>query len=169
MSNTESTKSINLAVRFKNKAFLITFIPFVISAIYQALSMIGIVPSANENAVTSILLNIVNVLALLGVVVDGTTDGFTDKDGTINWSRRFKNKAFLITFVPAVITVVYQIISLFGIVPKIDQTTLLDGLNQVLNILIIVGIVNDGTTAGIADSELALSYTEPAPKISKSA
>ena len=159
-----ASNKLNWAVRFKNKAFLVTFIPFVISFIYQLLSMLGIVPSLNENEVTAVILNIVNVLAIAGIVLDGTTEGFTDKDGRIDWSRRLRNKAFLITFVPALVGVVYQILSLFNIVPKIDQTTLLDGLNQILNILILVGIVNDGTTKGLADSALALSYTAPAPK-----
>ena len=72
----------------------------------------------------------------------------------INFKLRLKNKATLVALISAVFLMLQQ----FGInIPHNIQ----DGLNTFITILVILGIVTDPTTKGIADSERALSYTQP--------
>lgn len=81
----------------------------------------------------------------------------------INWTVRMKNKAFWIALIPAVLLLVQVIAAVFGF--ALDLGDLGDKLLAVINalfaVLAILGIVTDPTTAGIADSERALTYTEP--------
>ena len=71
---------INWKARFKNKAFIITFATLVIAFVYQVLGMFDVVPSVSEESIVNVLTMAVNLLAMLGVVVDPTTDGINDSD-----------------------------------------------------------------------------------------
>ena len=81
----------------------------------------------------------------------------------INFLVRLKNKAFWLAVIPAIALVVQAVAALFGY--TIDLTTLVGKLQAVVNavfaLLVILGIVVDPTTAGIEDSNRAMSYTEP--------
>ena len=81
----------------------------------------------------------------------------------INLLVRFKNKAFWLSLVPALLLVVQTIASLFGynwdFVVLNQQITAI--INAVFAVLSILGIVVDPTTAGFGDSQRALTYTEP--------
>ena len=79
----------------------------------------------------------------------------------INWKVRFRNKTFLLLFIPYCISVIYQILSMLGIVPKISENEIVDVVTMIINILGIAGIVVDGTTKGIADSQQAMTYEYP--------
>lgn len=78
---------INWKVRFKNKAFLITFTTTVIAFLYQLLAMFGIVPAISEDVVTQLVMMIINVLATLGIVVDGTTKGVSDSTRALTYDE----------------------------------------------------------------------------------
>ncbi|AZF90822.1 holin [Streptococcus phage CHPC879] len=72
----------------------------------------------------------------------------------INFKLRLQNKATLVALVSAVFLMLQQ----FGLhIPSNIQ----DGVNTFIAILVILGIVTDPTTKGIADSERALNYDEP--------
>ena len=81
----------------------------------------------------------------------------------VNWKVRIKNKAFWITIVPALLLVVQAVASLFGydwdFVVLNQQIAAI--INAVFSFLSILGIVNDPTTAGIADSYRAMHYKKP--------
>ena len=81
----------------------------------------------------------------------------------INLLVRFKNKAFWLSLIPALLLVAQTIASLFGynwdFVVLNQQIAAI--INAVFAVLSILGIVVDPTTAGIGDSQRALSYTEP--------
>ena len=79
----------------------------------------------------------------------------------INWKVRFRNKTFLLTFIPFVLSFIYQILSMFDIFPKVSENNILNLITQFINALALLGLVVDGTTAGIGDSERALTYEEP--------
>lgn len=79
----------------------------------------------------------------------------------INWKLRLQNKTTLTTLILAIIAFVYQVLGIFGIVPGIDQNTMVNTCGLIINLLVAVGIVVDPTTAGISDSANALEYTEP--------
>ena len=72
----------------------------------------------------------------------------------INWKLRLQNKVTLIALLGAVFLMAQQ----FGLeIPQNIQ----DGLNTFVYILVLLGVVNDPTTAGLADSERALEYYKP--------
>lgn len=79
----------------------------------------------------------------------------------INWKVRFKNKAWLLTMAVTVIAFVYQVLGLLGIVPAISQDQVTQLVTLVVNMLVCLGIVIDPTTAGVTDSQQAMSYNEP--------
>lgn len=78
----------------------------------------------------------------------------------INWKVRFKNKAFWIALIPAVVLLVRQVGALFGI--ELDLNAISDQLvgivETIFMILVILGVVVDPTTSGVQDSELAMMY-----------
>lgn len=76
----------------------------------------------------------------------------------INWKARFKNKAFLITFITLIIAFAYQVLGLFDIVPSISEDSIVNFLTIIINILATLGVVIDPTTDGINDSDRAMTY-----------
>ncbi|MCQ9212294.1 MULTISPECIES: phage holin [unclassified Streptococcus] len=72
----------------------------------------------------------------------------------INLKLRLQNKATLSALLAAIFLMLQQ----FGL-PVAENIQA--GLNTFLIILVLLGIINDPTTAGIADSERALGYSEP--------
>ncbi|MBT0932866.1 phage holin [Streptococcus lutetiensis] len=72
----------------------------------------------------------------------------------INWKLRFKNKATLIAIASTVILLAQQL----GL--KLPDN-IEDVVNTVLTLLVLLGVVNDPTTAGFKDSEKALTYDKP--------
>ena len=72
----------------------------------------------------------------------------------INWKLRLQNKVTLVALLGAVFLMAQQ----FGLeIPKNMQ----DGVNTFVYILVLLGVVNDPTTAGVSDSKRALDYQEP--------
>jgi phi LC3 family holin len=72
----------------------------------------------------------------------------------INWKLRLQNKVTLVALLGAVFLMAQQ----FGLeIPRNMQ----DGVNTFVYILVLLGVVNDPTTAGISDSNRALDYHEP--------
>ena len=79
-------KKLNLAVRFKNPVFLLTFITTILAFIYQLLGMFNIVPAITEDQLLQVITMIVNLLATLGVLVDPTTKGVADSERALNYT-----------------------------------------------------------------------------------
>ena len=79
----------------------------------------------------------------------------------INWKLRLKNKATLAAIVAAIIALVYQVLGLIGVVPAVSQDAVMQTASMVINLLVLLGIVVDPTTAGTSDSEQAMEYNEP--------
>lgn len=76
----------------------------------------------------------------------------------INWKARFKNKTFLASLFALVISFVYEVLSLFEIVPTVSENEVLQIVYIIINILGVMGVIIDPTTKGISDSERALTY-----------
>lgn len=76
----------------------------------------------------------------------------------LNLKARFKNKAFVVTFVTLIITFVYQILGVFGVVPAVSEDAVMNVITIIVNILATLGVLVDPTTPGIGDSERALTY-----------
>lgn len=81
----------------------------------------------------------------------------------INWRVRIKNKSFWLALIPAVLLVVQVFAALLGLELATDglETKLLACANAVFALLTVLGIVTDPTTAGIADSDRAMTYCKP--------
>ena len=79
----------------------------------------------------------------------------------INWKLRFQNKTTLTAIILALVALVYQVLGLFGVVPKISEDELTTVIGMVINLLCLLGIVVDPTTDGVSDSARALSYDTP--------
>ena len=81
----------------------------------------------------------------------------------INWKVRIANKTFWMAIIPALALVVQAVAAVFGY--TLDLSTLVGKICAVVDavfaVLVIIGIVNDPTTAGIGDSERAKTYAAP--------
>ena len=76
----------------------------------------------------------------------------------INIKERRKNKVFVLSMATLIITFVYQILGIFGIVAPVSEETVLNFVGIGVNILALVGVLVDPTTEGMSDSERALTY-----------
>ena len=76
---------INWKVRFKNKAFVVSFATVVVTFMYQILSLLGITPALSESMVMNLITTVINALVMLGVLVDPTTKGIKDSDRAMTY------------------------------------------------------------------------------------
>ncbi len=79
----------------------------------------------------------------------------------INWKVRFQNKTFLAGLISLVVVFIYDLLQLLEIVPTVTQSAVMQVAEGILTILGMVGVIADPTTAGVADSKQALTYTSP--------
>lgn len=81
----------------------------------------------------------------------------------INFTARFKNKAFWISFIPAVLLLIQVVASVFGFTIDLGDLgqKLLAVVNALFAVLTLLGVVVDPTTDGITDSKQALTYNSP--------
>ena len=81
----------------------------------------------------------------------------------INWKVRLKNKDFWMSLIPAILLLIQVVAAPFGLVLDFGElgNQLLAIVNAIFAVLVILGIVEDPTTAGVGDSAQALTYTEP--------
>lgn len=81
----------------------------------------------------------------------------------INWKVRLLSKKFWLAIVPAILLLAQAVAAPFGY--KWDFANLgtqLTGIvNAVFAVLSILGVITDPTTAGVTDSDLALTYSKP--------
>ncbi|WP_338650988.1 phage holin [Listeria seeligeri] len=77
----------------------------------------------------------------------------------INWKVRMKSKVFWVSVIPLVLVLLQQLLGWFGVTIPADTINkqALDMVNSVFLLLGVLGVVNDPTTAGTADSELVLN------------
>ena len=79
----------------------------------------------------------------------------------MNWKVRFRNKTWLSMFISLIVGFVFNILKMFDIVPVITENMVLNIVGQVLTLLGLLGVLIDPTTAGINDSNRAMTYEEP--------
>ena len=81
----------------------------------------------------------------------------------INWQVRIKNKNFWLSLIPAILLLIQVVAAPFGLELDLGElgNKLLAIVNAIFAVLVILGIVEDPTTAGVGDSSQALLYTEP--------
>ena len=81
----------------------------------------------------------------------------------INWTVRIKNKTFWVAIIPAILVLIQAIAAVFGHTLDLGDlgNKLLDVINAAFIVVTMLGVVADPTTAGVGDSEQAMTYTEP--------
>lgn len=79
----------------------------------------------------------------------------------MNLKVRLKNVTFWITFLPMCVSFIYQVLSLFNIVPKISENDVINVITTIITFLGNIGVLIDPTTKGIADSRQAMTYETP--------
>ncbi len=79
----------------------------------------------------------------------------------INWKLRLKNKTTLISLIVIVISFIYKILDLVHVIPPFPQDQVVEIISMFVDILAFLGIVVDPTTAGIQDSNRAMTYEVP--------
>ena len=79
----------------------------------------------------------------------------------LNWKVRFKNKVWLGNFLSLIVSFVYSMLGLFDVFPAVTRNNVVEILNQILTFLGLIGVIVDPTTAGVGDSDRAMTYVEP--------
>ena len=81
----------------------------------------------------------------------------------MNWKVRIKSKTFWLAVIPAVLLLIQAVAAVFGYTLDLGDlgNRLVDVVNTLFAVLTMIGVVTDPTTAGISDSQQALTYTEP--------
>ena len=79
----------------------------------------------------------------------------------INWKVRFKNKVWLTSFIGLVVGFIFNMLSLFDVLPTVTQNSIMMVVNNVLEFLGLIGVLVDPTTVGLNDSQRAMGYEEP--------
>ena len=82
---------------------------------------------------------------------------------SINWKVRIANKSFWVALIPALLVLIQMAAAIFGYKLDLGElgNNLLNFVNALFMVLSILGIVNDPTTKGLSDSDLAMTYTKP--------
>ena len=82
---------------------------------------------------------------------------------SINWTVRIKNKAFWLAVIPGLLLLVQTVAAVFGYTLDLGDigNKLIAVVNAVFGVLVILGVVNDPTTAGMSDSKQAQGYNFP--------
>ena len=81
----------------------------------------------------------------------------------INWTVRIKNKNFWLAVIPAVLLLIQAVAAVFGYTLDLGDigNKLIAVVNAAFGVLVVLGVVNDPTTAGMSDSKQALGYNFP--------
>ena len=85
---------INWKLRIKNKTTLVAILTLIVSICYQIAHIAGLTPAVDQQAIIDVLCAVVDVLALLGVVVDPTTDGISDSSRALSYDKPASEKGF---------------------------------------------------------------------------
>lgn len=81
----------------------------------------------------------------------------------INWTVRIKNKNFWLAAIPALLLLIQSVAGVFNFGLDLGElgNKLITVVNALFAFLAVIGVVNDPTVAGLNDSDLAMTYTEP--------
>lgn len=78
---------INWKVRFRNPVWVTSLVALIISTTYQILAMFEIAPALTEDTIMQIVSGVVQLLTLVGVMIDPTTKGVGDSDRAMEYNE----------------------------------------------------------------------------------
>ncbi len=76
---------INWKTRIKNKVFLLSLITLIVSVAYKLLAMFDVFPNVSESETLEVFSYLVDVLCMIGIVVDPTTSGVNDSERALTY------------------------------------------------------------------------------------
>jgi phi LC3 family holin len=82
---------INWKLRLMNKATLSALMASVLSLVYILLGIFGKVPPVTQSQVSNWIAAAMNVLVVLGVIADPTTEGFSDSTRALKYEEPAAN------------------------------------------------------------------------------
>jgi phi LC3 family holin len=85
---------------------------------------------------------------------------------SVNWRVRVRNRSWWLKMIPATLLVIQVVANVFGYQPDFGDlgNKLAAVVNAVFGLIAIIGIIEDPTTEGIADSHQAQTYEKPKHK-----
>lgn len=78
---------INWKLRLQNKFTLTTLVLGFVAIVYQILGAFNVAPAITQNDAVQIIAMIIDLLVILGVVVDPTTKGISDSDRAMDYTE----------------------------------------------------------------------------------
>ena len=78
---------INWKLRYLNKTTLVALTTTTVAFIYQVLGIFGIVSPISQDTITTLIMTVINILAVLGIVIDPTTKGINDSVRAQNYTE----------------------------------------------------------------------------------
>ena len=78
---------MNLKLRLKNKATLTSLIMAAVAFIYQILGILNVVVPISQNDVVQVLGILINLLGVMGILVDPTTPGVGDSVNAMSYEE----------------------------------------------------------------------------------
>ena len=82
--------NINWKLRFQNKVTLSAILLGVVALVYQILGILGIAPEITQNEIGQVITMVIDLLVMLGVVVDPTTSGVSDSNRALSYKSPVK-------------------------------------------------------------------------------
>ena len=79
--------NINWKLRFQNKATLVAIVLQGVTLVYGVLALLGVTPGIGQDEITNVLYILVELLCLLGIVVDPTTKGVGDSGQAMGYQE----------------------------------------------------------------------------------
>ncbi len=76
----------------------------------------------------------------------------------INIKARLKNKTFWVGAIALLISFVYKLLTIFEVIPSVSENEVIEIIGILLNLLAFIGVINDPTTKGFADSSRVMTY-----------
>lgn len=78
---------INWKLRFQNKTTLTAIVLGIVALVYQFLGIIGVTAPISEDEIINLVGMVINLLVLLGIVVDPTTEGVSDSEQAMTYEQ----------------------------------------------------------------------------------
>lgn len=83
--------NINWKLRIKNRTTLTAILAAVVALIYSIVGLAGTFPDISQESLWKCIEIVIEILVLLGIVVDPTTSGVSDSERAMGYSDPKKN------------------------------------------------------------------------------
>ena len=80
---------MNWKLRFQNKTTLVAIVLAIISFIYYRLDLFGVIPPFAQDQIVKLATMLIDILCLLGIVTDPTTEGVGDSARAMTYTEPY--------------------------------------------------------------------------------